>query len=63
VVPQPIRGMPAKIWVGLGPLVWEEIDPAQTVVNPNLKFIYRSGMVKESCFFTLFARTRGIIIR
>jgi hypothetical protein len=26
---------------GLGPLVWEEIDPAQTVHKPKLKFIYR----------------------
>jgi hypothetical protein len=26
---------------GLGLLVWEEIDPAQTVVNPKLKLIYR----------------------
>jgi hypothetical protein len=24
----------------LGPLVWEEIENAQTVVNPKLKFIY-----------------------
>jgi ankyrin repeat protein len=30
---------------GLGPLVWEEIDPAQTVVNLKLKFMYRL------CFF------------
>jgi hypothetical protein len=40
MVPRPIWGMPAKNW-GLGPLVLEEIDPAQTVVNPKLKFIYR----------------------
>jgi hypothetical protein len=24
---------------GLGPLVWEEMDPAQTVHKPKLKFI------------------------
>jgi hypothetical protein len=29
--PQPIWGQPAKIWVFLGPLVWEEIDTEQTV--------------------------------
>jgi hypothetical protein len=37
VVPQPIWSMPAG---HLGPLVLGEIDPAQTVVNPKLKFIY-----------------------
>jgi hypothetical protein len=26
---------------GLGPLVWEEIENAQTVHKPKLKFIYR----------------------
>jgi hypothetical protein len=41
-VPQPIWGMPAKIWGGLGPLVWEKIDPAQTVYKPKLKFLYRA---------------------
>jgi hypothetical protein len=25
------------VWGGLGLLVWEEIDPAQTVENPKLK--------------------------
>jgi hypothetical protein len=33
-------GYACKNLGGLGPLVWEEIDPAQTVVNP--KFIYKS---------------------
>jgi hypothetical protein len=27
--------------VGLGPLVWEEIENEQTVHKPKLKFIYR----------------------
>jgi hypothetical protein len=34
-------GYACKKFRGLGPLVWEEIDPAQTVVNPKLKFLYR----------------------
>jgi hypothetical protein len=28
---------------GLGPLILKELDPAQTIVNPKLKFIYRSA--------------------
>jgi hypothetical protein len=34
-------GYACKHLGGLGPQVWEEIDPAQTVVNPKLEFIYR----------------------
>jgi hypothetical protein len=30
-----------KFW-GLGPLVWEEMENAQTVVNAKLNFLYRS---------------------
>jgi hypothetical protein len=43
------ESLPAKIWGGLGRLVWEEIENAQTVHKPKLKFIYRC----TSCVVTV----------
>jgi hypothetical protein len=34
-------GVGLRIFVGLGPLVWEEIETKQTVHKPKDKFIYR----------------------
>jgi hypothetical protein len=47
IVSRLIWSMLAKIWGGLGPLVWEEIENEQTVHKPKLKFIYRC----EMCYF------------
>jgi hypothetical protein len=42
LVPQPIWDMPAKFWGSRpGPLVWEEIENAQTVHKGLAKLLYR----------------------
>jgi hypothetical protein len=47
-VPHQIWSMPAKIWGGLGPLVWEEIENEQTVHKGLAKLLYRFNFCSNS---------------